>query len=72
MEGLFIGIAEYILKHPECRNKRGYEIYNSYFAAHPYTPKTIGDVKLILEYINRIKNLPENLLLDAMRGRKSA
>ena len=66
MERLFIGIAQYIVNHPECKGKRSYEIYNSYFAANPYTPKTLGDVKIILDYIARIKSLPESLLFDAM------
>lgn len=68
MNKIFVGIAQYILRHPECKDKQAYDIFNAYFAIHPYTPKSVEDLKLILDYISRVKGIPNTILTDAMRG----
>ena len=67
MNKIFVGIAKYIMKNPECRKKTAYEIYNSYFALNPQFPKTLKDVKLVVDYIDRLKKAPVNLLTDALK-----
>lgn len=68
MDKIFIGIARYILRHPECQDRQVYDIFNTYFAIHPYTPQSIEELKLILDYINRVKDIPNSILTDAMKG----
>lgn len=67
MGKLFVEIADYIISHPDCKNKRAYDIYNAFFASRSFSPKNLSDVKLVLDYIDRIKLLPEDLLLDARK-----
>ena len=67
MKDLFVGIARYMVKHPECRKKSAFDIYNAYFSLNPCGTKNLDDVKLVVDYINGLKCTPENLLIDSLR-----
>lgn len=67
MKELFVGIARYMVTHPKCRKKSAYDIYNAYFSLNPSGKTTLNDVKLIVNYINNLKNTPENLIIDSLR-----
>ena len=67
MKELFVGIARYMATHPECRKKSAYDIYNAYFSLNPCGTGALNDIKLIVDYINGLKNTPENLLIDSLR-----
>lgn len=67
MKKIFIDIARYIAKHPECKKKNAYAIYNSFSAQHPHMFTSMKDVKLIVDYISSLSQMPDNLIVDALQ-----
>lgn len=64
MKETLIGLATLILKHPELKEKKDYEIYNLWFSKHECNVKNMDELKLILKYINNLKTVPPVLLED--------
>ena len=67
MKKLFIGLARYMENHPECKRKTSYAIYNSYSAQNPHSIKSVKDVKIIIDYIESLKETPTYLITDALK-----
>lgn len=68
MKKIFVGIAQYIADHPECKKASAYTIYNAYFSQNPYSLKTLRDVKTVVDYIDNLKMVPQDLLNDSLKG----
>ena len=68
MNELFVKIAQYMFDKPECKKKTAYAIYNEYFSQYPYAMSSLKDVKMVIDYIDSLKNTPTNLLADALQG----